>query len=524
VIPELQALKWAAHPHVPPPDVERLDEERLLGLIWQHRLAIRFRERTRDAQPPWWTRQIGFGVLTQCRLARQDLERRLAVTAEVAAALAETGKPLITVKGASTYALTGDERSIRHSADLDLMFHDMEALHSALLGLGFAGEPWKWAAHEYGEMIRGNFKIEPHLYFPVYAYPPGLPEDLVPKHHPDLWVQKAAPCVRRRIEYADLLPYCQPGTTRETRHLWIPGPSMAVLILCAHEFREYLQRPSRPALIQLSTLADICDLLGQAQFDTSLFLSLLRTFDGGDSVRLVQALIHAYFDVEAFPFLPEISPTASEPHPASPPSRGGAGVIFPLLGGSTAFPKVLSLYGAWAQVDDDPEALLSPLTTQSLLSQFWPDGRQQLIVQTLQDASQPPNAGLSFETSTQWRPKGLEVRVTLLTPLEEGLFYHLKLYSSEGINVYHNVSLVPHEHRLEQYPRDNVKGYLEGTLCHVQFSLPWHELPPMQQDKTLPVILVITQRRQDQDFADADPVIVAPLQISSCPQSLRHLE
>lgn len=513
---EKQIVKWAAGA---PIDLEEssIDDELLLHLIRIHRLEMRFWDRVRDTKLPWCMRRIFLKILPRCNQVRKAVQERIALTNEIVNVLENTNDPLITIKGLATYALLGQEKYQKYSNDIDVLFSDLPFLAGALQPRGFEGGKPQWASHEYSALKRSvdRSTIEPHRFFPVFSYPDSLPEDLVPEHNPGRWLQKTSNRHQFNIHYAELLANSQLGVAPGCEHLTVPNPSMAVLILCAHEFRDFLLRPCRESFIHLSTLADISDLLQHPQFEQKLFLHLIDKYHGHDSVRFVRYLCMCLLEID--PFLSVLEEPA--------PSR------------DYKFPQLLNYKGGWVQLEERPDDLLVGLSTAvvverlevnkisapTLLSDSNLEGQQlDRVVIQLMDNADSKTTNIPFVVSA-WIDQHLKVDVTLLDPLEIGFNHQIKLYSDDGINEFHDVHVLPAENSLTNTPpslgqtkRDNVFAYWKEGKCSIQFSLP--QKFNKQEGSfigSIAITLVVTKWRWDltEIFEAASPVIVAPLQL-----------
>lgn len=509
---EKQIVKWAAGA---PIDLEEssIDDELLLRLIRTHRLEMRFWDRARDAKLPWCMKRIFLKILPRCNQVKASVQERIALTNEIVLALETTDKPIITLKGITTYALTGQERNQRYSSDLDIMFSDLLYLVGQLETRGFQGGKPQWASHEYSALKRSDDTIEPHRFFPVYSYPDSLPSDLIPGHNPARWLQRTHNRYRSNIKYEDILEHSQLGIATGTKHLTVANPTMATFILCAHEFRDFLQRPCRNSLIHLCALADVSDLTRHPDFDEDVFLLLTEKFRGHDSVRLVKSLCKSLLGTDPFPFFPEQSERTEV----------------------AQFPQLLNYKGGWALLEEQPDDGLTIMSTATVVDRLGAEAilvpvlsgdsnmeaRQvnRVLVHTMEDADSKMQ-DIRFEVSA-WVDETLRVEITLLDPLEIGFNHQVKLYSDDGINDFHDVyalspantgDILP---QLGQNERTNVFAYWKNEKCAIQFSLPQKVDADEHTVKPFEVILMIAKWLWDREeiFEAASPLIIAPLRL-----------
>ena len=331
---ELDLLQWAAGSVRPLPQVDGINESQLLLLVEQHRLPHRFLDRLERERPAWCGSGLWRGLLQLRAQAETTMRRQIAATREIAAAL-DSPRPLITIKGFSAFALTGDKRHIRLSGDLDLLSEDVEQLWETLEKLSYQGvknaETFNFPAipktrtFELGGMFRGDLKIEPHKYYGVWSYPQEVLEaTLAPTQFPKLWVQGLPEPVQKEICYSDLLANSHVSRVGETRGLVVPNAALLVLILCAHEFQLSQVQCFRRGYLKLSTLADIRDLVGHVSFDPKQFLALVEKFDAHDALCYAGLLLETYLGVNPLPSCrSRIRPTrlADFPRLLIPPNR-----------------------------------------------------------------------------------------------------------------------------------------------------------------------------------------------------------
>ena len=148
-------LKWVAGSPKPVSEIEmeESDEQILLEAVQAHRLAGRFLHRVNEERPNWWTKSLHQALAIEKMQVQANLIRQVKAIREVSAVLADERRPLITVKGFSAYALTGDQRNIRLSIDVDMFAADLDDLRETLLGLGYSEEdPSKLAPHEFAQL------------------------------------------------------------------------------------------------------------------------------------------------------------------------------------------------------------------------------------------------------------------------------------------------------------------------------------------------------------------------------------
>jgi len=170
---ELEILKWVAGSSEELPRMRRVDEDRLLELIALHRLSCHFLHRLNQRQPDWCSSRLVAGILSLKAQALSKVQKHLEAAREIHSAVSSNTSPLITIKGFTAYALTGEARHIRYSEDLDLVFGDLGYLWSQMEALGYAGKKHE-LSNEYASMFRGEVMVELHRYVEVWPYPTGI--------------------------------------------------------------------------------------------------------------------------------------------------------------------------------------------------------------------------------------------------------------------------------------------------------------------------------------------------------------
>ncbi|GAB4462909.1 MAG: hypothetical protein OHK0029_30650 [Armatimonadaceae bacterium] len=289
----LRLLRWGMRPETPPPALSAMDaseEKSLLALIGTHKLSGRFLEGVRRHRPKWASRSLLFSIYKQQEGARAQYRRHLAALHELTDEIAKSSQePIITVKGFATHALTGSEKHLRFSGDLDLFHAQKEMLYEVALRLGYTGEIT--GSHDWARLSRGGVNLDIMHNFPVPSYPNVIREanveDLDPTRHPGVWrVPLDGLGTEKTIEYADLLPDAVEGSTPETRKFLVPDAPMSAFIYCVHLFRHHIGGPCTCFLprIRLGELADVWDLTTASGFQMKRFLNIVEQFQGHEAV------------------------------------------------------------------------------------------------------------------------------------------------------------------------------------------------------------------------------------------------
>ena len=325
-------LCWAAGAPVDVSGIPSVDPQRLLIWIARHKLAVRFVRRAQAERPHWYTRALSIPLWQEGRQIRSTVERHITATQEVAQAAQASGLPSpIPLKGFTTYALTGDDGVLRPSSDLDLLADDPDALIALLTRLGFANMGAHCRDHEAAKMQRGGVKVEVHRHVPVRSYLETLGAHMDGADQVGWSFQTAEPTGEcRPIEYADFRQHLTAGAAPEMRSLLLPSPTLAVLVLCVHSFRDYIERGmawlNHP--IPLADLADLRDLAARPEFDADAFCALAESVGAQHSVEATARMLEIWLGVSPLPSL------------AGPPSIFHRRSIFPQ--------RVSWVLGVWA--------------------------------------------------------------------------------------------------------------------------------------------------------------------------------
>jgi hypothetical protein len=550
IIDEVSILRWAAGAPVALPRLDGvndrralyllgLDEERLLDLVREHRLAQRFLARVRQERPGWCTQPLLAGVARQCAEVEARVRGQMAALREISAAVAARGSPVMVVKGCSTYALTGDVRTLRFSADLDLFYEDEAVLWDVLWRLGYTGE--RLDRHEFGVLHRGDIGVEIHRQFPVCSNPPELAAaDLAPERNPGVWRQPAPPRprgdtlpwvhhARRDIRYADLAETAVRGLTPDTADLWVPDVTMSTFVFCAHEFRDFIE-PSfkRRVPVQLAVLADIFELARHPQFDRQRFMELVKRFDGQDTVGFVGCLLASFFGSNPLPVA--ASTVATKRRWLSWPLGRR-----PLPEPWPALPRALSFHGCWAAVGFREDCLV-PLALRTLVERLGANAVGASTDEAREPYAFPGNGNgreigrvilqsrggtaMPFHLGVTWGREALTLGVTLSEPLNDGESYHLILRGGLYDTLHHWVK-IDADGTMQAEGAEAGEGQAEvsrqGRGCTCRISFPWVALPRRWRVcDTIAALLHLLKYHDapEPDARDYDPVMVVPLVIA----------
>ena len=491
----LQILRWAAGAGEDVSGIEEVAPERLLDLLDAHNLVSRFHHRCQQEKPRWYTRALSIPCYTKARAIEGRTRHQIAAVQEISEALPPEALPLIVIKGPAVFAITGERRHFRLSGDLDLLCADSQHLWETLISLGFRGErddaldETKSSAHEFGVLTRGGTTIEIHNYFPVVRYPDEVRRaDLLPVHHPDQWVQTLPVMLQSQIGFDLLSAHSMNGIEQGTRHMRVPDPAASILILCAHEFRNFLHSPFTGMTVRLSALADVYDLARDPRFNSGCFLTLMEETGAKDSVCFVASLLQAYY--------------GRQPLPLAVSSFEGS-----------CFPQSLSYSGGWASLSNPDDLLLMSGSEVSVPAL----GANQVIAAKHGGKANLPRLILKspmvprIELGTSCDESGLHLRVEFLDALPEGYEYEIYLhsrYQSSGADAW----------KWEFISSDEIDDPASLTR---ELSFQWAALPEsFRQAKRIPMMLVVARFQRAEwraagwfSWNSKEPLAVIPLEI-----------
>lgn len=359
---QIDILKWAAGARIDLPDWRQfrgdclldllgIDQEELLLRLRQHRLENRFLVRYTTERPNWCS-QFLLERLHRSRVEAQRLwSSQLREIHKISSRFSTAHEPIIILKGMSSFGLTGEPRCIRHSGDLDVCCADPEQLWAGLLDSGYRGK--RHFTHEFGKLTRDTIILDLHNYYPVLAYPP----DMAWIDFRELGSEKYSQTLRGplhfkefEIGYDDLRRESVLSVVPETKGLVFPNPAMAILVMCAHGFRNYttgLHYLRENQATKLAELADICELTRLREFNPIHFMGLVERYGARDSINFVHYLLDSYS-------LPHSLPSTAKPNAKTLQRRSWRSDTLEDRGeqlGAAVFPENLAC-GGWVVLDD----------------------------------------------------------------------------------------------------------------------------------------------------------------------------
>jgi hypothetical protein len=288
-------LLWAAGGNVPLSALTGHDEDVSAQAVLRHRLAARLLARVAREGASWTTPAFIASLSEQQEQVAKALHVRVAELERLSSIVCELRPALL--KGPTAYFITGDERCIRFSNDIDLLTDKPGELTTRLLDSGYRHSDDYCRLHEYSSLYRDGVNIDVHRYFPVIEGPRSVKSYLDLKSSDGISrALKAAN--ERELTYdmfrSDSFPVQRaPGILRA-------GPTVGSLVACTHMFREY---HDAAALLPYATvrLGELCEYIQMRQhvdFNEALFDDLVSRTGSGYSLEFAAYLTNSVFEAE----------------------------------------------------------------------------------------------------------------------------------------------------------------------------------------------------------------------------------
>lgn len=526
----LQILRWAAGAPKDVSSVQEVDEDALLSLIASHNLSSRFFNRLQEQRPPWATRTLSIKVFSLNRHAKETVQQQIAALGEIIQAMPVDAGPVLPVKGLSLYALTGETDNLRASGDIDLFAQDPDCLWRTLTQLGYATEEKHDDGSHYAIMHRSSIQIEIHRYFPAWAYPSGLTDDMRPSSHPGVWMQPFADFRETQILVQDIAADAAPGIAPQTHVLMLPSPTVMALLLCLHVFRHYVEgQPLDSPTVRLCEIADVRDLARDPRFQEEQFQALANRFSAHDAVNFVRQLLRLYLQTDLFN-----RPKQERVHDD-------------LTAGIMAFPLRLSFWSGWA-APCTPNEMLRQLNPKQVFDRLDPsvviadgnwydtfspayDGDTAMRLLPRVIVRSPLKELIPVRLSACWETERLLLNVEILQPCPRGYRYQVLLYypykfqgtRPAGFETrYSNVHWASYgdderQQILLSSDCNNISVDVGEHSSSANIPFRWADLPStFNSDGLTPVMAIVMKIKEDTStgsFMQVDTMIMLPLHV-----------
>ncbi|WP_162147342.1 nucleotidyltransferase family protein [Actinoalloteichus caeruleus] len=289
----VDALAWSAGGDVPRPTLDDVDTTAFAHALHAHRLDARFLHRVRVESvrvPP----DLVSALTDRLAGIRAAMDRRaaLATVLDEATAGRDRSRSMVPLKGFTLLALTGEERAVRHSGDLDVVVADPAGFVTSADRFGLVPKGPREILDEYARLVAPEHgMVEVHSYYPVPRWRTRTtPEDCDPRAHPGQWVHHET-LGEHRILHGDLVDHLvegtgMPGAPRVLR------PEAAVVVQACHLYGDYIRAvlPVPLGTVRLDEIAAVADMCALPGFDVAVFAELVTRFGAEDVVSFVRAL------------------------------------------------------------------------------------------------------------------------------------------------------------------------------------------------------------------------------------------
>jgi hypothetical protein len=288
-------LIWAAC-GIGAPELASLDEENLLLAVHRHRLESRFlhQVRTTGLTLP---QRLGAELTIRHQQHREMMQHQAELYSRLRAALRSLAPDasVAPVKGFGLYALTGADKHVRYSCDLDVIGSDPAAVARAALSVTDVGYHHHGEDHPY--VFAHMNEVEVHARYLVTGFPADEPSELYDVGtHPGV-MQLGRPFSVSAIEYPTVAE-----NLVDTPLGPVPAPELAALVRCAHIYVGFAMDPYPlpVATVRLDELAQVMDLVALDTFDPGRFRMLSDDLDADLVVAFARQLCHELFEADPF--------------------------------------------------------------------------------------------------------------------------------------------------------------------------------------------------------------------------------
>lgn len=266
--PNIAVLLWAAGANVPESALVGHDGDVSAQAVLRHRLTARLLARVAEDDATWAAPSFIASLARQQEQIAEGLQARLAELERLSRLVGDLRPALL--KGPTAYFITGDERCIRFSNDLDLLSDRPGELTARLLEAGYRQSDDYCRPHEYSSLYRNNLNIDVHRYFPVIESP-QCPHDYLELRSSNGISAGLKAANERQLTYDMFLRDSFPiGSAPGILHA---GPTVGSLVACTHMLREYHDTHALLpyATIRLGELCEYLQMRQHAHFDPDLF-------------------------------------------------------------------------------------------------------------------------------------------------------------------------------------------------------------------------------------------------------------
>jgi hypothetical protein len=284
---EVRFLSWAIGGLKTFDPSAALDTEKMLSLSFEHRVAGRLLARIRTEQPKWATKALSSGLETQQGENARFFDQQKLALSSVRDRYFQGNDPIIVLKGIGYFARTKDEATLRRAFDLDIMVKSPDILVTALRR-DRVQEYRNVSPHELINAKVDGMEIDLHGYYPIWRTENVTGEWQTQGANQGGPYRHSGEVIVSKLDFQAIADHAQPAGLFGTDGIYVPSPASAIVIICAHSFRDYISRSSvtmrTKAPVRFAEIAEIGDYLSLPEFSSEEFLDLVRRFHAHQAV------------------------------------------------------------------------------------------------------------------------------------------------------------------------------------------------------------------------------------------------
>ena len=269
-------------------------DERLLKLCFDHRVAGRLLARLKDSRPDWVSDALLAGLEEQQAENLKLVKMHSAAFKAIRDRYLTHGEKIISMKGLACFAYTGNPDHVRRTLDIDILVDDPETLAAAMR----ADKVTEYRNVSPHEIINARIEgvgIDLHAHYPIWSLDGdaaawqgrGREQGDAILHRGELQVSP--------LTFDDLADQAFSAGVFGVEGVHVPDPSIAVLIICAHCFRDFMSFSSitvraKPTL-KFGDLAEMGDYLSQPGFSPQRLLVFADKTHATQAVRWMAGIL-----------------------------------------------------------------------------------------------------------------------------------------------------------------------------------------------------------------------------------------
>lgn len=260
----------------------------MLKLCHDHRVTGRLLTRIRETAPGWATHEFVAELEKQQAENLRLIDMQRTVFAVIRDRYLDGGEPLLSMKGLSCYAYTRNPDHVRRTLDIDILVKEPHRVAAAMRA-DKVREYRNVSPHEIINARIEGVGVDLHAHYPIWSLDgdaaswQGSARDMSGRvrHKGEIRVSP--------LNYADLIGEAAPADVFGVEGVYVTDPSIAVLIICAHCFRDFMSFSSitvrtKPT-IKFGDLAELSNFLDQPGFSAARLLDFAGRMNAGQAVR-----------------------------------------------------------------------------------------------------------------------------------------------------------------------------------------------------------------------------------------------